>query len=641
MSERQEHHFKAEVTQVLRLVIQSLYSNQEVFLRELVSNASDALDKLRFRSIQDPELLSPDHVLKIRISADPEKKTLTIWDNGVGMTADELAQSLGTVAWSGTREFAEKLKQAQSADQKVDLIGQFGVGFYSAYLVADEVEVISRAAGTEEAHAWISKGESTFTIEPATRDVSGTTVVLHLKDESAEFLEPFRIKQLISRYSDYIAHPIELGEIEKESSELKFTAINQASALWQRNSKDVSKEQYEDFYKHLTHDWEPPLAYKHFKIEGTQMFVGLLFLPKRAPFDLFEPEPAHGVRLHVKRVFVMDNCQELVPRWLRFVRGVVDSEDLPLNVSREVLQDSRAVRIIKKQVVSQTLDLIEELASGQAEEYAAFWKVFGAVIKEGLHFEPEYKDRVSKLLRYESTAGSELTSLDTYVERMKTGQNAIYYTAGSSRAQLESSPHLELLKKRGYEVLFLTDPVDPFAVSTLESYGDKPLVSAMQADLKLDDADKPKDDSKSEEKPEMVPFITRIREVLKDRVADVRASERLTDSPVCLVVSDGGMSPHIERMMRASRMQVPENRRIFEVNVDHPLIARLSALESQVPGNERVGDWILVLYDQALLSEGSPIADPGLFARRLSALLTLAAAHENVEPKVEPAQVTQ
>lgn len=641
MSERQEHHFKAEVTQVLRLVIQSLYSNQEVFLRELVSNASDALDKLRFRGIQNPELLSPDHVLKIRISADPEKKTLTIWDNGVGMTADELAQSLGTVAWSGTREFAEKLKQAQSADQKVDLIGQFGVGFYSAYLVADEVEVISRAAGTEEAHAWISKGESTFTIEPATRDVSGTTVVLHLKDEAAEFLEPFRIKQLVSRYSDYIAHPIELGEIEKESSEIKFTAINQASALWQRNSKDVSKEQYEDFYQHLTHDWEPPLAYKHFKIEGTQMFVGLLFLPKRAPFDLFEPEPAHGVRLHVKRVFVMDNCQELVPRWLRFVRGVVDSEDLPLNVSREVLQDSRAVRIIKKQVVSQTLDLIEELASGKPEEYAAFWKIFGAVIKEGLHFEPEYKDRVSKLLRYESTAGSELTSLDAYVERMKTGQNAIYYAAGSSRAQLESSPHLELLKKRGYEVLFLTDPVDPFAVSTLETYGDKPLVSAMQADLKLDDADKPKDDSKSEEKPDMVPFITRIREVLKDRVADVRASERLTDSPVCLVVSDGGMSPHIERMMRASRMQVPENRRIFEVNVDHPLIARLSALESQVPGNERVGDWILVLYDQALLSEGSPIADPGLFARRLSALLTLAAAHENVEPKVEPAQVTQ
>ncbi|MDX2055244.1 MAG: molecular chaperone HtpG [Polyangiaceae bacterium] len=629
MSERQEHHFKAEVTQVLRLVIQSLYSNQEVFLRELVSNASDALDKLRFRAIQTPELISADHTLKIRLMVDAEKKTLTIWDNGIGMSKEELAQSLGTVAWSGTREFAEKLKQAQSADQKVDLIGQFGVGFYSAYLVADEVEVLSRAAGTEEANVWRSKGESTFTIEPSMREVSGTSVVLHLKDEAKEFLDSYRIKSLISRYSDYIAHPIELGEKAKDSDELEFKAINQASALWQRNPKEVTEEQYHEFYKHLTHDWEPPIAYKHFKIEGTQMFVGLLFLPKRAPFDLFEAEPTHGVRLHVKRVFVMDNCQELVPRWLRFIRGVVDSEDLPLNVSREVLQDSRAVRIIKKQVVSQSLDLLEELATQKPEGYLEFWKAFGAVIKEGLHFDPEYKDRVSKLLRYESSAGAELTSLDAYVERMKVGQNAIYYATGTSRTLLESSPHLELLKKRGYEVLYLTDPVDPFAITTLETYREKPLVSAMQADLKLDDSEKPKSDEKPEDKPDLAPLIVRLREVLKDKVSEVRASERLTDSPVCLVVSEGGMSPQIERMMRASRMNVPESRRIFEVNVDHPLIQRLSAIEAAAPGGERVADWIYVLYDQALLSEGSPIADPGLFAKRLSALLTLAAAQES------------
>lgn len=624
MSQATVHRFQAEVSQVLHLVINSLYSHKEVFLRELVSNASDALDKLRFRSIREPELLEAGEVLGIRIIPDKAAGTLTIADNGVGMTAEELTQNLGTVAWSGSRAFLDQLAKAQAEGQTApQLIGQFGVGFYSAYLVADQVEVLSRAAGQTQAHRWRSAGKDDFTVEPAERDGRGTSIVLHLKPEHREFLETWRLRELVTRYSDYMGHPIELGT--EKDGQLTFETINRASALWQRAPSEVTAEQYEEFYKHLTHALDAPLGHRHFKIEGTQLFAGLLFVPRTAPFNWLESETKHGIRLHVRRVFVMENCEELVPRWLRFVRGVIDSEDLPLNVSREMLQDSRAVRIIKKQVTSQTLDLLTEIAKDKPEEYATFWSHFGATLKEGLHFEPEYKGRLGELVRFHSTAGSALVSLAEYVDRAPEGQTAIYYAEGTSRAALESSPHLESLRKKGYEVLLLTDPVDPFAIEGLGEYRGKSFVSAMNADVEL-----PADANGADEaaRQESASLLERAKTVLAEQVSDVRVSTRLTDSPACLVVPEGGLAPHIERLLRARQGDLPMRKRILEVNVEHPVVQSLRALHAQDASSPRVAEFLEVLYDQALLAEGSPIPDAARFAKRIAELLTLAAAGE-------------
>src|ERR1041384_3651290 len=417
------HSFQAEVSQVLRLVIHSLYSNQEIFLRELLSNASDALDKRRFSALQRPELWSGDEPLKVRLIPNKEQGTLTLWDNGIGMTDEELKQSLGTIAWSGSREFLKKL-EGQSAEALPQLIGQFGVGFYSAFLVSDRVEVVSRAAGAEKAHRWESTGEGGFTIDDAERDSVGTSIVLHLKKESLEYADPYRLRQLVERYSDYLSYPIELLKAGKED---EFEPINRGTALWQRSPKEVTDEQYQELYKHLTHDWQPALLHRHFRIEGTQEFSGLLYVPSRPQMDLFEPDAKHGVRLHVRRVMVMESCEELVPRWLRFVRGVVDSEDLPLNVSRELLQDSKIVRTIKKQLQNQVLDALGELAKDKPDEYEKFWGSFGAVLKEGLHFDPDTGEKLTKLLRYESAASGKLVSLEQYLQAAPPDQPAIYY----------------------------------------------------------------------------------------------------------------------------------------------------------------------------------------------------------------------
>jgi molecular chaperone HtpG len=624
---KETHSFEAEVSQVLKLVINSLYSNKEVFLRELISNASDALDKRRFRAIQEPDLMGEAEQLKVQIIADPDQKTLTISDNGIGMTHDELTQSLGTVAWSGSKAFLEALKSQPSEQKDLKLIGQFGVGFYSAYLVADRVEVISRGAHQTEAQRWESTGQDSYTLEPAERDSIGTTIVLHLKDDQSEYLEEFRLRQLVARYSDYISHPIELAKKAEQDKAREFEAVNRASALWQRSPKEVTEEQYEEFYKHLSHDWEGPRCHRHFHIEGTQMFSGLLFIPKRAPFDMFEPEQEHGVRLHVKRVFVMDNCEELVPRWLRFVRGVIDSEDLPLNVSRELLQDSRAVKIIRKQVISQTLDAIEELAEKKLDEYREFWKTFGTVLKEGLHFDPEYKDRIAKLLRYESSTREGLVSLDEYVEKMQEGQPAIYYATGLGRDLLKSSPHLEQLTKKNFEVLLMFDAVDPFAMQNFTEYEGKKLVSAMSADLSLDASDKSDEDKKADgdkTSGEAAALIGHFKGVLDEQVSEVRESKRLADSPACLVIPEGGLAPHIERMLRARNESIPAAKRILELNVSHPLIQIIGALCDKGDETE-ASDWIRLIYDQALLAEGSPIEDPGGFSKRMTKLLTRAA----------------
>ena len=619
----EKHQFQAEVSQVLRLVIHSLYSNKEIFLRELLSNASDALDRRRFSAIERPELMGDDERLLIRLLPDAQTGTLTIWDSGLGMDEAELKESLGTVAFSGSRRFLESLKQQGGApgQELPKLIGQFGVGFYSAYLVAEHVSVITRKAGDAVAYRWESSGEDGFTIEPSERDAVGTSVILKLRDDQKEYLEPARLRELVRRYSDYVPHPIELATAGSDAAP---DVLNRANALWQRSPKEVSEQEYTEFYKHLARDWEAPLAHRHFHIEGTQLFSGLLFVPKRPPLDLFDPSPSHGVRLHVRRVMVMENAEELVPRWLRFVKGVIDSEDLPLNVSRELLQDSRLVRVMKKQVVSQTLDLLKEVARDRPEDYSAFYKSFGAVLKEGLHFEPELQGELLPLLRFESAALGKPVSLDEYLEAMPAEQAGIYYLL-SSQKSAASAPHLERIRARGYDALLLTDAVDPFVMETLESYKDKPFLSVSSQDLKLDagetDAQKPAEGDKP-------PIVERSARVLEQKVAEVKPSSRLVDSPACLVAPEGALPPHLERLMRASGRELPASRRVLELNLEHPLVKSVAELEAREPGSERVADWIHLLYDQALLAEGSPPDDPTAFAKRLSRVMTAAAGQE-------------
>jgi molecular chaperone HtpG len=624
------HSFQAEVSQVLHLVIHSLYSHKEIFLRELISNASDALDKLRFRALTEPALLegdvrrpdqregadaNTDVPLEIRIVPDKEKGTLTIEDTGVGMTHDELVRDLGTVARSGSKAFLEQLK-AKGEGKDLSLIGQFGVGFYSAYLVADRVEVVSRAAGTDEAWRWRSDGKESFFVDTDTRETRGTSIVLYLKDDQKEFLDAWRLKDLVVRYSDYVSHPIRIGG----------DTINKASALWQRPKGEITREQYEEFYKHLTHAADAPLGWTHFRVEGAQEFVGLVFLPASAPFEL-EPTRRRGVRLFVKRVFVMEDCEELLPPWLRFVRGVVDSDDLPLNVSREVLQDSSqkgTVRSIKKQVTKKTLDLLESIAAERPEDYGKVWASFGPILKEGLATDFEYKERLAGLARYQSSHGEGTTSLAEYVARMKPEQPAIYYVLGESMEAASTSPHLEALTKRGYEVLYMTDPIDEWATEALAEYDKKPLVSAMRADLKLGETAEEKKE-REERGRAMAPLIERMTKVLAPRVSEVALSDRLTESPCCLVRGEHGPHAFVERVLRERGHAVPKTKRILEVNAAHPLIQHLEQLVEKDPSSPRIDALVDVLYGQALLTEGSALDDPNRFAKNLAQLLTATA----------------
>lgn len=617
------HQFQAEVSQILRLVINSLYSNKEIFLRELISNASDALDKLRFAAITDKSLLSGDEQLAVTLRTDAEAGTLTISDNGIGMSHEELVRNLGTVAHSGSREFLEKL----SSGGDVKLIGQFGVGFYSAYLVADHVEVISRGAGQEEAWRWISEAKDTFTVEPAQRDARGTDIILHLREDQRDFLQDWRLRNLVNRYSDFVNHPIQMevtttvGEGEDQTEETTLETINQASALWQRKPEEVTDEQYDEFYQHLTHDWEGSLTRTHFHIEGSQMFTGLLFVPKRPPFDLFDREQRHGVRLYVKRVFIMDDCEDLLPRWLRFLRGVVDSDDLPLNVSREILQDSAATRTIRKQVIKKALDMLEDLADEQPQDYLDFWGKYGLVLKEGIHFDPKFKDRLAGLLRFDSSQDDGLTSLKQYVERMPDGQKAIYYITGPSRSLVQASPQLEAVRKRGFEVLYLTDAIDQWVVDNIKEFEDHKLISVLSDELELGEENEEEKAQHKEQAESFKPLTERFQDILGDHIRQVRVSRRLTDSPVCLVIPDGGLPSHIEMLLRAQQQDMPTTKRILEVNPDHPLINNLQKLHEQAPESSKVSDWVELLYDQALLAEGSPIPDPARFASRMTQLM--------------------
>lgn len=627
MAEKKSLEFQADVSKVLHLVVHSLYTKKEIFLRELISNAADAIDKRRFRALTDPTFAL--EAGRIVLTPNEKEGTLTISDNGVGMTEEELTSHLGTIARSGTREFTENLKKAgENSGDLTQLIGQFGVGFYSAFLVAEQVEVTSRAVGHDQAYRWTSDARTSFTIEPAERDEPGTTIVLKLKEDEKEYAKPWRVREVVRHHSDYIGHPVELIDPEKPDEP---EVLNQAKALWQRNPKEVTKEQYEEFYKHLAHDWEAPLAYRHFKIEGNQEFAGIVYLPKNARADLLDPRTKHGVRLHVRRVLAMESSEELLPSWLRFVRGVVDSEDLPLNVSRETLQDSRIVRIMRKQVVSNVLTMIEELKKERPEEYVTFWTKFGAILKEGLYFEPELKERLSELCLFAHTLPStessdaekarenaepfgEWTTLAGYVSRMKEGQKGIYYIEGTSLALLRQSPHLEKLVKSGHEVLLLTDNVDSFALEKLTDYADKPFINVTSADLDLGESDA--------EKPEPTDALTeKLQTVLGSKVQSVRNSSRLAESPACLVTPEGGLPPHMVAMFKAQNLTVPETKRILEINPDHPIIQNLRKMQLLNSDSPELARYMELLYDQALLAEGAELESPAQVARRIGSLL--------------------
>ncbi len=608
-----EHAFVAEVSEVLRLVIHSLYSHREIFLRELVSNASDAVDKLRFRAITEPALLGDEPTLEIRIRADEAAGTLTIEDTGIGMTEEELVKNLGTVAHSGTRELLKKLGE-QKGD--LSLIGQFGVGFYSAYLVADRVDVESRAAGAEAAFKWSSDGTSKFTVEPSEKKDRGTKVVLHLKSDAKEFLENWKLTELVRRYSDYVAHPIRV-ERKVEGKEPELEQANRGSALWQRPKSEITSEQYDELYKHLSHDFESPLGKTHFKIEGSLELSGILYVPSKPPFDLFDPGKRRGIRLFVKRVFIMDDCEEILPNWLRFMKGVVDSDDLPLNVSRELLQDSSVVRGIKKNVVKKSLDLLEEIAADRPEDYTTFFRSFGPVLKEGLATDVEYRDRLAKLVRYESTKEPGMVSLESYKSRAKEGQKDIYYLYGSSKTAVKSSPYLEALEAKGYEVLLMTDPVDEWACEALGEFQGMKLVSAMRADVSASDSDEEKK-AREEGEGAVKPLLERIQKVLGDRVKEVKVSSRLLASPACLALDAGQIPAYMEALLRANGRPVPQSKRIFEVNPKHALIEKLVAKGDAAV----VDDAIELLFDQAKLLEGSSIDDPQKFGERLANVLS-------------------
>ena len=628
----EEHRFEAEVEAVLKLVINSLYSNKEIFLRELISNASDALDKLRFRGVTDPSLLEGTAPLAIRIEPDAMQKTLTIADTGIGMTREELQKNLGTIAKSGTREFLSKLESAQKSD--ISQIGQFGVGFYSSFLVADRVEVVSRAAGSSEAFKWASDGQGRFTIEPAERAEQGTSIILFLKESHLDYLRTYELERLIREYSDYLSWPIEMrsekdedeesegaetGDFPARETSERYKRINQGTALWQRSAKDVTKEQYDELYKHLSHDWELPLGHKHFRVEGSTEFAGVLFIPRRPPFDLFSPDAKHGLRLHVKRVFVLEDADGLLPKWLRFVRGVVDSEDLPLNVSRELLQDSRLTKTIQKQVVKQTLDLLGEMAKDKPEDYAVFWKTFGVVLKEGLHFEPEQAKKLIPLLRYETTKSEGMSNLLEVKARMPEGQKSIYYALGESKAQLLASPQLEGLKKRGYEVVLMTDPVDGWAVQGIDEVDGIKLVDVAKAGAELDG--EVNEEKKTEDETKTKSLRERMKSRLGEHISDVRSSSRLVESPACLVMPEGGLPPHLERMLRASQPGSERQKRILELNPDHTLIQSLTSLVEKSPTDARIEGFIDLIHAQALLAEGSPPENPAMLAQQLGELL--------------------
>lgn len=640
--------FQTEVKQLLNLMIHSLYSNKEIFLRELISNASDAADKLRFEGLTDGALYESDSDLKIRVSYDPTARTITIADNGIGMSRQEVIDHIGTIAKSGTREFFSSLTGDQAKD--AHLIGQFGVGFYSAFIVADKVTLITRRAGLTAEHGvrWESGGEGDYTLETVEKTDRGTEVILHLREGEDDLLTGWRLRAIIRKYSDHITLPIVMKKEEwsQEKNENTITdedeTVNQASALWARPKSEITPEQYEEFYKHVAHDFEPPLAYLHARVEGKQEYTQLLYIPSRAPFDLFDREPRHGIKLYVRRVFIMDDAKQLLPNYLRFVRGVIDSNDLPLNVSREILQESKDIEAIRAGAVKKVLGLLEDLVQSEQEgqddqkgqenqkdkeaKFKTFWKEFGQVLKEGVAEDYANRERIAKLLRFVSThadTDEQSVSLSDYIARMKEGQEKIYYVTADSLKAARSSPHLEIFRKKGIEVLLLAERVDEWLVANLTEFESKPLQSVAKGSLDLgkleDEAEKKEQDKEADEYKELT---EKVKSILGEQVKDVRVTLRLTESPACLVADSHDMGGNLERLLKSAGQKVNHTKPILEINPHHPMIQRLKSEQAHF------ADWSQILFDQALLAEGGQLEDPASFVKRINDLLFLTSSSE-------------
>ena len=621
MKGQETRGFQSEVKQLLHLMIHSLYSNKEIFLRELISNASDAADKLRFRALSDASLYEGDGELRVRLSVDKDKRTLTLSDNGIGMRRDEVIENLGTIAKSGTKSFLESLGSDQAKDSQ--LIGQFGVGFYSAFIVADKVSVRTRAAGAaaDEGVFWESAGEGEYTIADITKADRGTEITLHLREGEDEFLDAWRVRSIIGKYSDHIALPVEIESKDEENDTTTWEKINKAQALWTRNKSDISDEEYNEFYKHIAHDFSDPAIWSHNRVEGKQEYTSLLYIPSRAPFDMWNRDHKHGLKLYVQRVFIMDDAEQFMPNYLRFVRGLIDSSDLPLNVSREILQDSRVTQTLRGALTKRTLQMLEKLAKDDAEKYQTFWKEFGLVLKEGPAEDSANQEAIAKLLRFASThndSAEQNVSLEAYVSRMVEGQEKIYYITADSYAAAKSSPHLELFRKKGIEVLLLSDRIDEWMMSYLTEFDGKAFQSVSKADESLSKlADEESEEQKEAEKA-LEPFVDRVKTLLGDRVKEVRLTHRLTDTPAIVTTDANEMSTQMAKLFAAAGQAVPEVKYIFEINPDHQLVKRVADTQDDA----RFGEWVELLLDQALLAERGTLDDPNQFIRRINQLLT-------------------
>lgn len=612
--------FQSEVKQILHLMIHSLYSNKEIFLRELISNASDAADKLRFKALENPSLYAGDAELGVRISVNKEEGTLTIADNGIGMTRDEVIENLGTIAKSGTKAFLESIGSDQAKDSQ--LIGQFGVGFYSAFIVADKVTVKTRAAtaNADEAVMWESAGEGEYTISDDNKETRGTEIILHLKEDEKEFLDDWRLRSIISKYSDHISLPVEVQTIDEESKDVKWEKVNKAQALWTRSKSEITDEEYKEFYKHISHDFADPLSWSHNRVEGKQEYTSLLYIPSKAPWDMWNRDNKHGLKLYVQRVFIMDDAEQFMPNYLRFVKGLIDSNDLPLNVSREILQDNKITQSLRNACTKRVLQMLEKLAKDDKEQYQQFWSEFGLVLKEGTGEDYANREAIAKLLRFASThsdSNAQTISLDDYISRMQEGQDKIYYITADSYGAAKNSPHLELFSKKGIEVLLLSDRVDEWMMSNLTEFEGKQFQSISKSDESIEKlADQDSEEQKQAEK-ELEPFIERVKAVLGDKVKEVKLTHRLTNTPAIVTTAADEMTTQMAKLFAAAGQKAPEIKYTFEINPDHKLVKRIADTQDEAA----FSDWIELLLDQALLAEKGSLSDPSKFIQTMNKLL--------------------
>jgi len=633
--------FQSEARQVLDLMIHSVYSNREIFLRELISNSSDALDKLRFESLTQDELSGLISDLHIRIESDASQNTLSVIDNGIGMSRDEVINFIGTIAQSGTQEFLKVLQESREKEVPPELIGQFGVGFYSSFMVSDRVTLVTRKAGEETAVKWESVGDGSYTLQETEQEGPGTTITLHLKKEDSEegedFTSEWKIREIVKRYSDYVAYPIRMNvqrtepQLDAEGKPIEGQTetvmedetLNSMKAIWTRSESEVEDEEYNEFYKHISHDWNPPLNRMTLKAEGTQEFRALLYIPSKAPSNLFFMDGDRGLRLYIRRVFIMNDCKDLIPEYFRFIRGVVDSEDLPLNISREILQNNRQVRIIRNGVIKKILSTLKEMRDKEKEQFQTFWNEFGKVVKEGISHDPKNKDAILNLCLFQSTHSTDPATLGEYIGRMKVGQDSIYYATGESRQAVENSPHLEAFKEKGYEVLLLSDPIDELWVQSVFEYQEKKFQAVGKGDVELGTEEEIKKEKEAieEKEKDLLVLMDSLRKHLQDQVKEVRLSSRLTSSPACLVGEGFDMSPHLEKLMKESGQAIPPVKRILELNPSHPVITGLQTVCEKDKEDPVLADHAKLLYGQAILAEGSSLDDPAGFSKLVADLM--------------------